>query len=166
MTARPLPFSARRDEAERETPDVAVLLGEIRDELRAIHAALPGLRRPLGKKRRRVASADRTRLALLLPVLAESVGDLAFTSTEVVERAALPDDVSQRLGVAIAASVGSGRSTARRLGLLLGRGEGLRIGGMELQQVARERDGVVWLLRLLKVARESHAPLRRAASVR
>jgi len=80
----------------------------------------------------------------LLPVLAATVEDLAFSTREVMERAAL-FDVELRAALAAA-----GLINARKLGKWLRTIEGRTIAGLRLERIGVDRDGIIW--RVLRVS--------------
>jgi hypothetical protein len=78
------------------------------------------------------------RADLLLPVLAASVEDKAFSTREVMERAALLD-VALRDALAAA-----GLSNPRQLGKWLRTLEGRQLVGVRLERIGTDHDGIVW----------------------
>jgi hypothetical protein len=82
-------------------------------------------------------SRPRAARAALLPVIAASVRDLAFTAAEVIAHAT----VDARLERALAAA---GIRNARQLGHYLRRAEQRTLGPVRVENIGAERDGVIW----------------------
>ena len=136
MTAHPIPFAARPDEAEIDPGDVLELLRELVVEVR-------GLREALGHRPRRIRGADPDALTRLLVAIAESwgsgrefaVGELVTFAAALGTRRALRDAL---------AAVGT---DSRRIGLALRRGAGVAASGHVLERVGGDRAGAVWIVR-------------------
>src|SRR5687767_1868117 len=112
-------------------PDTSVMLAAILAELKGLRADLAISRTPL---------TDRQKLANLLHVIAETVGDNLFTCSDLLLRIPAPNDAAMRAAILQAVGVES----PRRIGKLLKRYEGLEAGGFRIIRVGQERDGVLW----------------------
>jgi hypothetical protein len=135
-TSTPDPTGAARraEHSEVQHPEIAELRVEIA-ELRARVARLETRREHALDAQRGVSR--RAARAELLPVLAVSVQDRAFTAVEVLEHAA----VDLRLELALAAA---GIRNARSLGHLLARVERHPLGPVRVVRIGDERDGAIW----------------------
>jgi hypothetical protein len=125
-TAPPL-----REPGIEERPVIvpASFLEELRSELREIRAELRGLRRD--PKRRRLAREH------LLPVLTTAVAGYAFTTAEVFRHAKTDETLSTALDAAEIAN-------AQSLGKYLRSIKGRTIGGVRIEQIGDEAEGLVW----------------------
>jgi hypothetical protein len=105
------------------------------DLLRELISEVQGLRADLN--RGRAPSVDSLSDALL-PVLAASVADKAFSAREVIQHAALVD------GLLRAALAAAGLVNARKLGKWLRAIEGRALAGLRLERIGLDRDGIIW----------------------
>jgi hypothetical protein len=106
--------------------DVLALLRQVQDEAHAISVSLEP------------AATQNLMLAIV-----EAVGSLIFTSAELVRHA----ELAPSLRAAILQSVG--RLSARRLGKLLHRLEGVAFEGFMIERVlGRDREGALWVVRI------------------
>ena len=103
----------------------------ILQELRAIRQAL---------ERRQTPRDDQH--AALLQAIAQAAGSAAFTSAELIAHAS----VAGELRTAFLASCGL---SARKLGRLLRKCEGVECGGVVIERVGADNSGVVWVVRKL-----------------
>ena len=109
---------------EASLADVCALLRELVTELR-------GLRSDVATSRQRPSRTA------LVPIIAATVQDRAFSSTELLRHA----DVDASLRAALAAAH---ITTARQLGKVLHTLEGRVFQGWRLERIGVERDGIVW----------------------
>ena len=138
----------------REQADtLEALLREVVAELRLLRLAVDrqdatisrAPHSPIGE------STDSDRYRHLLSVLALTVQDRAFTVCEVVAHTAA-------LGGALAEALPPG-TNCRTLGKLFRRLEGRAIGGLQLERIGTDRDGVIWRLRVCEFeTRETRRP--------
>lgn len=124
-------FVARRDPCEREQPDLALLLLEIRDELRAVHATL----------RRQAAAAplgDR-----LVGAVHEVLGSEPFTAPQLLALASSPLSTRRELRAAVEDVVRDVDvpGAARRLGKFLAANTQHCAEGLRLTSLGKTRDG-------------------------
>ena len=112
--------------------------------LRELVAEVAGLR--CAMERPRQLQDDRAAVLEMLTAINSAVADRAFTARDILAHAALPQ--SWRLQTAIGAVVGAG-SPARTLGRALRRIDGLALGGLSVQRIGENRDGAIWLVRVL-----------------
>ena len=112
------------------TPDMIVsLLSELVAEVRGLRADLARDRRPAAH------AADHVAFML---ALGAAVADRAFSAREVNQHAALVD------GALRAALAAAGLVNARRIGKFFRTIEGQTIGGLRLDRIGSDSEGVVW----------------------
>jgi hypothetical protein len=113
--------------------DMLELLREIRDGVLGLRADLAATRRP-----------KHVRVDLVAPLRAirAVVGDRAFSVSELLVHAAIPEGESLRSAIVVLA----GALNARKVGKLFRTIEGLDIGGLRVERIDADRDGVVWRL--------------------
>jgi hypothetical protein len=122
---------------------VIELLGEIRDELRAV-------RRLLEEARPRAEPGD-SRYVELVAAIRSAAADRVFSSAELIAHC----EVAPELGQAIAAAVGS--LNVRKLGRALRRCEGMDVGGLIVSRIGQDSAGVAWRVRVSPINPETRA---------
>jgi|WetSurMetagenome_2_1015567.scaffolds.fasta_scaffold695374_1 hypothetical protein len=89
-----------------------------------------------------------------LRVIAAKTTNTVFTTSELVVHSANPENTSL-----CAALIGmAGSVNARKIGKVLRNVEGMEIGGLRVERVAQERDGIVWIVRVCKPAETRTQP--------
>lgn len=119
------------------------LLVQVLAEVRELRLELAALRSDLAGHGSQAdpATAD------LLRAIESACGALPFTSSDLLAHAELPDCAD--LAVAIVACIGA--ASARKLGKLLCRIEGVDVDGLAVHRVSEGRDGIVWRVASLRV---------------
>ena len=118
-------------------PEVFDLLREISAEQARQRDTLAAILRLLEHGR---GARDQADVALLVAI-AEAVGDRPFTSAQLIAHAAADDALRDAL---LAADI----TTARELGTLCRRLEGVPLAGLCLARIKVHRDGIVWCVRV------------------
>ncbi len=88
-----------------------------------------------------LSAADRAALVILLPAVADAVGNLYFTSRELIAHGQA-DSILLSALVRVYGSITTG--TARRIGKLLTRADGFALDDLRVVRVGDARDGVLW----------------------
>jgi hypothetical protein len=111
----------------------------VRELLELLLVEIRGLRADLANRREapRVVTEDRQILAAVLPAIATAVGDRLFTVSELQRHARLAEFGSLRAAIERA---GGGN----RLGRLLKRAAGYDVGGLRVEHIGEDRDGLVF----------------------
>src|SRR5436305_5675177 len=80
-----------------------------------------------------IGSSDHRVLAIILTEIAAGIGDMAFTGASLIDQAMVVDP---ELKIGIERALGPiGRNTARRMGKLLRRGQGVTLAGFRVERV-------------------------------
>lgn len=127
-------------EALPATDPVVVLLQELLARQAKQDERLERIERLLDRGR---GARDAQDIALLVAVV-ESIGDRAFTSSELMAHTEADSSLSAAL---LAADV----TTTRELGHLFRRLEGIPLGGFRLERVGDQRAGVAWRVQVWRV---------------
>lgn len=114
--------------------EVINLLRRIANDVAALRA----------ERTRHAPAANDAAVLELLGAIHEAVATRAFTTRDLVERAALPR--AWRLQVAIASVVGRPSSPARVLGKALRRIDGVNFGGLSVKRIGDDRAGALWMV--------------------
>ncbi|MEJ7667578.1 MAG: hypothetical protein WKH97_02365 [Casimicrobiaceae bacterium] len=117
---------------------VITLLETISAQLDALPRALVAAQRERGSA---LSKTDREALEVLLPAIADAVGNLHFTSRELIAHGEA-DSILLAALVRVYGSITTG--TARRLGRLLNRADGFAMDDLRVQRVGYVRDGALW----------------------
>lgn len=128
---------------EFDTSVLLELLHRVDSRLESIDARLESLPAAIVSAHGRggvLSPTDRAALAHLLPAIADALGDASWSSADLVRHGELldrklHDDLCRTLGAT---------PNLKSLGKLLARGAGSVVNGLQLQRVAKKREGVVW----------------------
>jgi hypothetical protein len=127
-------------ENEVHAEAIVVLLSELL-------AAVQRLPEELARARLRPASdlsaQDRAKLERVLPAISMFLGDMTFSTKDLLSHAA--DD--RELHAAVEFACGPSKGAARKLGMLLARGAGHKSGGFTVYKNGRARDGDLWMVK-------------------
>jgi hypothetical protein len=109
-------------------------------------AALPRAIVAASQRGSALSRKDRVALSLLLPAIADAVGDANFAARDLMNRATANADLRKALAQVLGPLCGD---SARPLGGLLKRGAGVAEGGLRVVRLGEVREGAIW-----KVERE------------
>ena len=124
-------------ELRDEVREVRDEVRELRDEVRALRSEVACLRVP------RLAATDFATLARVLPAIRGAVGWRVFALADLAEHAGLPTPAARELRAALG-PLDAGAT--KRMGKLFARAIGVQVAGLIVQQVGDGRDGVEWMI--------------------
>jgi len=123
----------------------AMYLHRLVEIVSQIHDDLGAIRKLIEETRPR-PKPGHGRYVELAKAIAATAPDRMFTSSELIAHAALPEATILRS--AITATIGE--LNTRTLGKLLKRIEGQNLGGLLVERIGSESDGVCWRIRLFE----------------